>query len=78
MLWDWSRISGPVVVTGNPGGRLLLEQNGPRQGLSVGTNGSGQLLHGNDPDRLDWGVEVVEGGLLESGFDSKTRKETNV
>jgi len=79
MVWDWSRISGAVVVTGNPGGRLLLEQNGPRHGSSVGPNGfAGQLLHGNDPDRLDWGADVVERGLLESGFDSKTRNETNV
>ena len=78
MVWDWSRVSGAVLVTGNAGGRLLLEQNGPRHGASLGDKGlPGQLLHGNEPDRLDWGVEV-ERGLLESEFDSKTRNETNV
>jgi len=68
-----------VLVTGNPGGKLLLEQNGPRHGSSVGANGfAGHVLHGKDVDRFDWGAEVVECGLLESGFDSKTRNETNV
>lgn len=76
MVWDWSRISGAVLVRGNPGGRLLLEQNGPRHGSSNGAKG--QLLHGDGPDRLDWGAAVVERGLPESGLESNTRNETKV
>jgi hypothetical protein len=75
MVWDWSRISGAVLVTGNPGGKLLPEQNGPRHGASVGDKGlPGHLLHGEDSDRLDGCAtdEEVDRGLPESGLDSKT------